>query len=55
LNDGKYMGEKVSVRGKGVSDCLGRSSWLAVPEDGVEGDQELAHRGGERELLGFAG
>ena len=29
--------------------------WLAVPEDGVEDDQELAHGGGERELLGFAG
>jgi hypothetical protein len=26
-----------------------------VPEDGVEGNQELTHGGGERELLGFAG
>jgi hypothetical protein len=46
---------------KGVSDCLGRSSWLwcapwyAVPEHGVEDDQQLAHGSGERELLGFAG
>ncbi len=47
--------------GNGVSDCLGKSSclwcapWLAIPEHGVEDDQELAHGGGERELLGFAG
>jgi hypothetical protein len=29
--------------------------WLAIPEHGVEDDQELAHGGGERELLRFAG
>ena len=28
--------------------------WRAVPEHGVEDDQELAHAGGEREFLGFA-
>ena len=28
--------------------------WRAVAEHGVEDDQELAHSGGERELLGFA-
>ena len=28
---------------------------MAVPEDGVEDDEKLAHGGGERELLGFAG
>ncbi len=46
---------------RGVSDCLGRSSWLwctpwlAIREDGVEDDQELADGGGERGLLGLAG
>jgi hypothetical protein len=29
--------------------------WLGVPDEGVEDDHELAHGGGERELLGFAG
>ena len=44
---------------KGVSDCLGLSSGVccapqgAVPEDGVEDDQKLAHAGGRRELFGF--
>jgi hypothetical protein len=30
------------------------AAWLAIPKHGVEDDQELAHGGGERELLGFA-
>ena len=44
---------------KGVSDCLGLSSWVgcppwgSVPEHGIEDDQELAHGGSQRELLGF--
>jgi hypothetical protein len=28
---------------------------LAVPDEGVEDDHELAHGGDERELFGFAG
>jgi hypothetical protein len=49
------------IRHAYVSDCLGRSSWSwcapwrAVPEHGVEDDQQLAHGGSQRELLGFAG
>jgi hypothetical protein len=51
----------LSIGKEGVSDYLGRSSWLrcapslAVPEDDVEDHQELAHGRGERDLLGFAG
>src|ERR1700730_305472 len=40
--------ERVSVMSSGLP-------WLAVSQDGVEDDDELAHAGDERLLAGFAG